>query len=167
MKNLVWKLVIVAAMVLSLGVALPAGADEETLPEVTGIVETIYRNISTIVINPFVGDSITIIGFPFNNLEAQLEDELYFEGIMIDVGDCVGIKYSENMLNTDQIVYKWESLTMYSPDCQTCLLENDTVFCPCFDNYCDEGGMLRTPIHKRHRPKPKPGNKKPPGQKNR
>ncbi len=143
MKSAFWKLIVVAAVAISLGIAPAVNADDE-LPVVSGTVEAVYRDISTIVISSESDGYVTIVGFPFNNLEAQLENEFDPEGldaddITIAVGDCVTIEYSEKILpSTGDVVNKWESLTAYCENCTDCY----------------EGELTRKPIKQKDRPKP-------------
>jgi hypothetical protein len=90
-------------------------ADDTTvIPQtVTGEILGAYRALNTIVIEERItGESVTIVGFPFNNLEAQLG-----EGTTIDEGNCVTIDYSEKELCSGDVVNKWDSLTEY---CEMC-----------------------------------------------
>ena len=107
---------------------------------------------------------VEIIGFPFHNLEVQLEEELG-ETITIDEGDCVSITYYEKY---DE-VNKWLSLTMYCEACSDCDIDDDQWHCDgddsdvdsCFE---DEDGLEREPQENKNRPNPRPSHGKAPGQ---
>jgi hypothetical protein len=97
---------------------------DECPESVAGVIVEVDRYLKTIEIARYNGGSnVTIIGFPFKNLEAQLDEvleplDLNAEGITIKEGDCVTITYykkqngnKECML--DCVVNKWCSLTSY------------------------------------------------------
>ena len=146
MKYFIKTMLVVWASIMSL-VAVPAVRADDILQVEGKIVET-YNNPSTIVIAPEGGgDNMTIQGFPFNNLEAQLTNILAdSDGITIEVGDCVSVKYFEKELNPGKIVNKWESLTNY---------------CEEFTEPCYEGESLARKPQQSHRPFPWPGQGKP------
>ena len=151
MRRTVRTLLVVLAAIISL-VSTPTARAEATegIPKpVTGKIEKTYRDLSMIVIRfgEGAGDLVTIAGFPFHNLEAQL-DEVWHpldsraDGITIAVGDCVTVEYSVNELCSKatcsgDVVYKWESLTAYCEACSTC--EDCTT---CRENItCEEGSI--------------------------
>ena len=125
---------------------------------VTGEIFEADRFLSTIVIEDENGDLVVIQGFPFHNLEVQLNDELDpleadADGITIEAGDCLTVEYSEKELASGDVVSKWESLAAYCEEC--------TEIEPCFE---DEDGLTRKP-QRNSRPDPPAGpwNGKPPG----
>jgi hypothetical protein len=123
METTIKSLLVVLAAMMSVASVQTVRADEIT---VTGEIVEANRNLSTIVIAPEGGgDSITIVGFPFHNLEIQLDDEQDpldpdADGITIEAGDCVTVEYSEKKLPSGDDVNKWESLTMYCEECSYC-----------------------------------------------
>jgi len=136
----------------------------------SGKVEYVYPDDSEIGIINEDGVTVIIIGFPFHNLEVQLDDYLDpldpdEDGITIDAGDCVSITYYEKY----EEVNKWLSLTMYCEACLDCDIDDDQWHCDgddsdvdsCFE---DEDGMTRNP-QRNSRPDPPAGpwNGKPPG----
>lgn len=155
-------LLFVLAAALSSIAVQTVRADEVT---VTGEIVAADRFLSTIVIAPEEGgEFITIVGFPFHNLEMQLDEELApldpdADGILIGVGDCVTVEYAEKELASGYDVDKWESLTMYCEDCAYC--EGGVCTDP---DFCFDDDLDREPRKKKHRPKPGPWHGKPPGQ---
>ena len=133
-------------------VSVPTARTEDTagIPNpVTGKIKEAYRDLSTIVISygEGTGDRVTIVGFPFHNLEAQL-DEVWHpqdsekDGITIAAGDCVTVEYSVNELCSKatcsgDVVYKWESLTAY---CEACITCENCITCE-EDITCEEGSI--------------------------
>lgn len=111
---------------------------------VTGEIIAADRELSVIVLEDEYGELVTIIGFPFHNLELQLDELLVpldpdHGGITIEVGDCVTVEYSEKQLISGDVVNKWETLIAYCEEC--------TQTEPCF-----EGDLEREP----HQFKPSP-----------
>ena len=138
-------LAVVAAVTFSLSVqAVRADADE-----VTGEIFEVDRELSIVVILPEGGqpgqDEVTIIGFPFHNLEMQLCEEIFglqdpgAQGITIGAGDCVTVTYVKKELSTGDVVNKWLSLTMYCEAAECCKAEEDCIDeeC-CMDDKCNE-----------------------------
>ena len=116
--------------------------------ELSGTVFDVDQHFRRIWITPDDGETLEIIGFPFYNLEAQLEEECD-EPIAIYVGDCVTItyyvKYNE--------VNKWLSLTKYCGYPESCESE---------DCYVNENGLERKSQRNKNRPNPWPWHGKPP-----
>lgn len=122
MKRAFRTLLVVLVAIMSFFVVEAVSADEIT---VTGKIQEADRDMSLIVIAPEEGgDPILIIGFPFHNLELQLDEVLdpldpELDQITIREDDCVSVTYSEKELNSDEVVNKWEKLTMYCEQCTT------------------------------------------------
>ena len=165
MGRIIRTLLVVLAATMSL-VSGPTVRAEDTadIPNsVTGKIEEAYRDLSTIVIRygERKGDRVTIVGFPFHNLEAQLDEVWYTQdsekdGITIDVGDCVTVEYSVKDLCSkvscsEDVVNKWESLTAYCEGCNTC---EDCIIKAGTDSKCYVSGDLTRVPQKNNRPKP-------------
>ena len=150
MRTSIKTLIVVLLTVMSFAAAQAVHADEVPL---SGTVYWVNPGGSEIWIQEGDDNIVEIIGFPFHNLEVQLEEELG-ETITIDEGDCVAIEY---YVKYDE-VNKWLSLTMY---CQECLNCEDWV---CTGDLCFEGDLERKP-QRNSRPDPPAGpwNGKPPG----
>jgi hypothetical protein len=138
-------LVLLAAVISLVCVQTARTEDTADIPNpVTGKIEKAYRDLSMIVIRfgDGEGDLVTIAGFPFHNLEAQLDEvwstlDAEKDGITIAAGDCVTVEYSVKDLCSGDTVYKWESLTAYCEGCITC---EDCVTCE--ENItCEEGSI--------------------------
>lgn len=119
MGRTIRTLLVVLAAIMSL-VSVPTVRAEDTadIPKtLTGEIVGAYSALNTIVIEERItGESVTIVGFPFNNLEAQLG-----EGATIEEGNCVTVDYSEKELCSGEVVNKWESLTEY---CEMCPVDS-------------------------------------------
>jgi len=153
MERTIRTLIVVLLAVVSFVGVQTAIADDIT---VTGEIIEADRLFSTIVIEDENGDLVAIQGFPFHNLEVQLEEELDpldsdADGITIEEDDCVTVVYSEKELASGGVVNKWESLLLYCEEC--------TETEPCF-----EEGLTRNP-QRNSRPDPPAGpwKGKPPG----
>ena len=129
MGRTIRTLLVIATYIICIVSVQTARAQDDTgIPNpVTGEIEEAYRDLSTIVIRFGKGpeDTVTIVGFPFHNLEAQLDEvwgplESGADGITIAAGDCVTIVYSVKKLCSEVKVYKWESLTVYCEQCRHC-----------------------------------------------
>ena len=157
-------LVLLTALISFVCVPTLCANDDTDIPDsVTGKIEKAYRDLSMIVIRfgEGAGDIITIAGFPFHNLEAQLDEVWSAEdsdGITIAAGDCVTVEYSVKDLCSGDTVYKWESLTAYCEGCNTC---EDCSFCEdCIikageDGKCYvSGDLTRVPQQNNNRSKP-------------
>ena len=163
MKISIKTFIVVLLTVTSLA-AVPAVHAGEIKP-LSGTVDSVYPKDSEIWIIDEDGNIIEIIGFPFHNLEVQLDDELdpldpEADGIKIDEDDCVSITYYVKDLLSGDEVNKWLSLTMYCEDCSYCEGEE------CTDpDFCFEGDLERKPQKNKNRPDPPAGpwNGKPPG----
>ena len=99
---------------------LKARADDIS---VTGRIVNVYRDSSIIVIAQEGEKGITIHGFPFGNLEAQLTETLDplapdEDSITIEVDDCVTVEYSKKDI-LRYVFNKFESLTKYCEECTT------------------------------------------------
>ena len=165
-RNIRTLLVIATYIICFVSVQTARTEDTADIPNsVTGKIEKAYRDLSMIVIRfgEGAGDIITIAGFPFHNLEAQL-DEVWStldsekDGITIAAGDCVTVEYSVKDLCSGDTVYKWESLTAYCEGCNTC---EDCSFCEdCIikageDGKCYvSGDLTRVPQQNNNRSKP-------------
>lgn len=132
-----------------------------------------YTDPTVIKIDPALGcgdqsDTIVeIIGFPFHNLEVQLDDELDSldpdeDGITIDVGDCVKVEYYVK----DNGVNKWCSLLMYCEDCEYCAScitpdrdEEYCLECTGTEDLCFEDDMERDPQPNKKKLHSHPGGK--------
>lgn len=143
-------LVIATYIICFVSVQTARAEDTADIPNtVTGKIEKTYRDLSEIVIRFGEGeeDLVTIAGFPFHNLEAQLDEvwstlDAEKDGITIAAGDCVTVVYSVNELCSKAIcsgdvVYKWESLTAY---CEACITCGDCITCK-ENPTCEEGGI--------------------------
>jgi hypothetical protein len=129
MGRTIRTLLVIATYIICFVSIQPARAQDDTvIPNpVTGKIEEADRYLSTIVIRYGEGAEhlVTIVGLPFHNLEAQL-DEVWdpldsgADGITIAAGDCVTVVYSEKELCPEVKVYKWESLTAYCEQCSHC-----------------------------------------------
>ena len=153
MQRTIKTLIVVLLTVVSFVVVQTALADDIT---VTGKIIEADRLSSTIVIEDENLDLVAIQGFPFHNLEVQLEEELDpldpdADGITIEEDDCVTVVYSEKELASGDVVNKWESLLMYCEEC--------TETEPCFED------DLERKSQRSNRPDPPAGpwNGKPPG----
>ena len=126
MGSTIRTLLVALIAIISL-VCVPTARAQDTtdaLPTVTGEIVGAYRELSTIVIEDEkseFGVRVTIVGFPFNNLEAQLEAQLG-EDITIEAGNCVTVEYSEKYLCSGEFVNKWESLKAW---CEMCPVNLD------------------------------------------
>ena len=151
MRTSIKTLIVVLLTVMSLAAAPAVHAGE--VKDLRGTVDSVYPDDSEIWIINEDGETVIIIGFPFHNLEVQLEEELG-EPITIDEGDCVEIEY---YVKYDE-VNRWLSLTMY---CQECLFCEDWE---CTGDLSFEGDLERKP-QRNSRPDPPAGpwNGKPPG----
>ena len=113
---------------------------------VTGEIVLTDRDSSIIVLALEGEEDITIHGFPFGNLEAQLTKILVdSDGITIEVGDCVSVEYFKKELYSGEVVNKWESLMKYCED------EKCTESC-----YEPDDALTRKP-QQSNRPFPWPG----------
>ena len=168
MRTSIKTLIVVWLTVMSLAAAPAVHAGE--VKDLRGTVDSVYPDDSEIWIINEDGETVIIIGFPFHNLEVQLDDELDpldpdEDGITIDAGDCVSITYYEKY---DE-VNKWLSLTMYCEECSGCYVDDDMWHCDgddpeaeaCFE---DEDGLEREPQENKNRPNPRPSHGKAPGQ---
>ena len=169
MRISIKTLIVVLLAVMSFAAAPAVHAGE--VKDLSGTVDYVDPGGSEIgIINDEDGETVIIIGFPFHNLEVQLDDELDpldpdEDGITIDAGDCVSITYYEKY---DE-VNKWLSLTMYCEECSGCYVDDDDDMwhcdaaetAPCFE---DEDGLEREPQENQNRPNPWPSHGKPPGQ---
>ena len=123
MRSTIRTLLVALAAIISLVCVPTVRADDDTdaLPTVTGEIVGAYRELSVIEIETEVEGSeavetVTIVGFPFNNLEAQL-------GTTIAEGNCVTVEYTEKeLLCSGEIVKKWESLKAW---CEMCPVNLD------------------------------------------
>jgi len=162
------KISIRTLMALLLTVASYAAAPAEQADEVllSGRVSWVNPGSSEIWIQESDNNIVEIIGFPFHNLEVQLEAELG-ETVTIAEGDCVAVTYYEKRNERN----KWLSLTMYCPACPGCLVDDgdnqwhcdgqDAQADPCFK---DEDGLTRNPqCNNRPEPPAGPWNGNPPG----
>ena len=155
MERPIKTLLVVLVAIMSFAAVQAAQADEFFI---TGEIIAADRYLSTIVIaSDKDGESVAIQGFPFHNLELQLDEELDpldpdADGITIETGDCVAIWYDKNELKSGDVVNKWESLTAYCEEC--------TVTETCFE---DEDKMMRKPGRNRPKRPPWAGKGKPPG----
>ena len=97
MRISIKTLIVVLLTVMSFAAA-PAVQAAEVKP-LSGTVDWVNPDDSEIgIINDEDGETVIIIGFPFHNLEVQLDDELDpldpdEDGITMDAGDCVSITY--------------------------------------------------------------------------
>ena len=149
MKKYIKKIPIVLVLIISM-IAVQAVRADETFT-VTGEIVEAYRDSSIIVIAQEGEEDITIHGFPFGNLEAQLTKILDdSDSITIKLGDCVTVEYFERELNSGEVVNQWESLTEYCEECT---------------ESCYEGDALARKPQQSNRPFPWPGKGKanPPG----
>ncbi len=148
MTHGIWKLFFVTAIVLSLAAAPAVNADE-----VSGYIYNMIPKDSTIEIIDGDGDLFVIQGFPFNNLEAQLEELLDIKGFEFDEGDCLTVEYSVKPVCDDETINKWDSLTQFSQQCFDC---DDAFVCDCAEVFCsdDEDGITIEPFITRNRAKP-------------
>lgn len=154
MERSIKTLLVVLAAIMSFVSAQTVLADDIVI---TGEIIEADRILSMIVIEDENMDLVAIQGFPFHNLEIQLDEILDSldpdeDGITIEAGDCVTVVYSEKELASGDVVNKWESLTVYCEEC--------TVTEPCFE---DEDEMIRKPGRNRPKPPPGTGRRKPPG----
>ena len=162
MRISIKTLIVVLLTVMSFAAA-PAVHAGEVKP-LSGRVDWVNPDDSEIgIINDEDGETVIIIGFPFHNLEVQLDDELDplnldEDGITIDADDCVAITYYVKKLISEDEVNKWLSLTKY---CQACLVCEDWE---CTGDLSFEGDLERKP-QRNSRPDPPAGpwNGKPPG----
>ena len=132
---------VVALITLMSLVAVPAVWADQLI--VSGVIVEVDKEISVIVVENENRELITIIGFPFHNLELQLGEYLDpldpdQDGITIEVGDCVSVEYYEKELSSGEVVNKWETLIAYCEQCN--------------NDYCFEGDLQREP----HQFKPSP-----------
>ena len=141
-------LIVVLLTVMSFAAAQAVHADEVPL---SGTVYWVNPGGSEIWIQEGDKNIVEIIGFPFHNLEVQLEEELG-ETITIDEGDCVTITYYVKDLLSGDKVNKWLSLTEY------CVQES----CGSDDCYWDVGSLERKPQQNKNRSNPWPGKESPP-----
>lgn len=154
-KTLVVVLLTVASFVA-------AQADEaDQVIDLSGTVSYADPDRSEIWIAPQEGETVEIIGFPFHNLEAQLEEELG-EPIAIGAGDCVTVTYYVKKPLSKDAVNKWLSLEEFC-DCaqESCGREVctwDEQRCYLYDE-----GLDRKPQKNKNRPDPWPWHGKPPG----
>ena len=165
MRISIKTLIVVLLAVMSFAAAPAVHAGE--VKDLSGTVDYVDPGGSEIgIINDEDGETVIIIGFPFHNLEVQLEEELG-ETVTIAEGDCVAITYykKRNELN------KWLSLTMYCAACSGCLVDDDDNQLHCDGEdaeadacFKDEDGMTRKPQKNKNRPNPWPWHGKPPGQ---
>lgn len=123
---------------------------------VTGVIVETDRLLSTIVIEDENMNIVSIQGFPFKNLEAQLDEILdpldpEEDGITIDADDCVTVVYSEKEHASGDVVNKWESLITYCEECTS------------IECYEDEDPLTRKPQKNKNRPNPWPWHGTPPG----
>lgn len=143
-------LVIATYIICFVSVQTARTEDTGIIPNpIAGKIEKADRYSNEIVIRYGEGeeDLITIAGFPFHNLEAQLDEvwdplDSAAEGITIEAGDCVTVEYSVKEQCSGDVVNKWESLTAYCEECITCescitCKENPT---------CEEGGTCEACI---------------------
>jgi hypothetical protein len=157
------KTLVVVLLTLMCFAAAPAVHAGE-VKDLSGTVSYVDPGNSEISIDTGDGETLEIIGFPFHNLEIQLDDELDpldpdEDGITIDVGDCVSITYYVKELISGDEVNKWLSLTMYCEECSDCEGE------PCTDpDFCFDGDLERKPQQNQNRPNPWPWPGKPAGQ---
>ena len=144
-------LAVLAAVTCAVSVQM-VQADEYLIVE--GKIVDVDRELSIVVILPYDGvagaDEITIIGFPFHNLEMQLDEVLDpldpdAQGITIDVGDCLTVAYFEKNLLSGGVVNKWEALLAYHEECTGCIPGE-----PCFDD--EKEALEREPQHKNRTP---------------
>ena len=149
MSHFIWKLIFVTAIALSLAAAPAVNAEE-----VSGYIENMYPKDSIIEIIDGDGVLFVIQGFPFNNLEAQLEELLEIKGFEFEQGDCLTVEYTLKPVCDDEIIKKWDSLTQFSQQCAGCDL--DTLVCDCEEVFCsdDQGGMTIEPFHSQHQQNP-------------
>jgi len=153
-------------LVLLLTVASFAAAPAVFADEVplSGTVYWVNPGSSEIWIQEGDENIVEIIGFPFHNLEVQLEAELG-ETVTIAEGDCVAINYYEKRNERN----KWSSLTMYCPACSGCLVDDGDNQWHCDDAetdacFKDEDGLTRNPqCNSRPDPPAGPWNGNPPG----
>lgn len=104
-------------------------------------------------------DWLEIIGFPYGNLELQLNDLDLCTGaeeITIDEGDCVKGKYIEKTTPSGDTYNKWCSLEVFndgleSEDCVSCPESQPETNDCCYETDSDNGGMTRQSL-KRHGP---------------
>lgn len=142
-------LIAVLLILMSFAAALAVHADE--VKPLSGTVDYVDPDESEIWINDEDGETLEIIGFPFHNLEVQLEEELGYPVTIVE-GDCVSITYYVKDLSSGDEVNKWLSLTEYCEGCGD-------------DCYGDEDGLEREPQghQNKNRPNPWPWHGKPPG----
>ena len=147
MKISIKTLIVLLLTIMSFAAAEAVYAHE--VIELSGTVFDVDQNFSKIWITRDEGETVKIIGFPFHNLEAKLEEELG-EPITIDVGDCLTITC---FVKYDKAI-KWLSLTKYCVYPESC--ESD-------DCYVNEDGLERKPQRNKNRPNPWPWHGDPPG----
>jgi len=162
MRISIKTLIVVLLTVISFAAAQAVHAGE--VKPLKGTVDYVDPDGSEIWIINEDREAVIITGFPFHNLEVQLDDELDplnldDDGITIDADDCVAITYYVKELISGDEVNKWLSLTMYCEDCSYC----DSDECTDLD-FCFEGDLERKP-QRTSRPDPPAGpwNGKPPG----
>jgi len=159
MRISIKTLIVLLLTVISFAATQAVHADE--VKELSGTVSYADPDRSEIWIAPQEGETIIIIGFPFHNLEAQLEEELG-EPITIGAGDCMTITYYVKKPLSKDEVNQWLSLEEFC-DCiqESCGREVcawDEKRC-----YLDDEGLKRKPQKNENRPEPWPRHGTPPG----
>jgi hypothetical protein len=120
---------VVLLSIMSL-VAVPAVRADDII-QVTGIIVEV--DLSIIVVEPEDGgNDIIIHGFPFENLEAQLDERLDpldpdADGITIKKDDCVTVDYYEKENGLGDVFNKFESLTEYCQECTESCYDGDAL----------------------------------------
>lgn len=163
MRISIQTLIVLLLTVMSFAASQAVHADQAEL-ELSGTVSYADPDRSEIWITPNEGETKEIIGFPFHNLEAQLEEE-HGEPITIDAGDCVTITYYAKHRLSGEEVNKWLSLDEFC-DCvqESCGRE----VCDSWDEencYLVDGdeSLDRKPQKNKNRPDPGKWHGKPPG----
>ena len=125
MKYFIKAILVFLVSIMSLITVQTVRADDIS---VTGRIVKVYKYLSIIVIAPDLGgNNITIHGFPFRNLEAQLTEILDpldpdADGITIEAGDCVTVEYYKKEIYLWFVLNKFELLIEYCENCfsETC-----------------------------------------------